>query len=167
MLPSLGLPLVPGDYLFQAIGLGLTTVSTIAGVMIPITKMLAAHRKSINDKIDNLHAILNRRVEELTHTMAAHELDDERRFGEVRETVDTAGDLIRREFGETAQAIREHVRILELKDGERRLEVEHKLQETRHTLYERMDQHAGIAAERCNGLDERVRNLEISPRRRQ
>lgn len=148
------------ELVFQAIGLGLTATGVITGILVPITKMLAGHRKAINERIDNLQAVVNRRVEELTHTMAAHELDDERRFGEVRANIDSAGDAIRREFGETSAAIREHMHQMELKSSEQRLEVEKTLQETRHTLYGRIDQQAVIFAERADGIDTRVRQLE-------
>ncbi len=163
-MPILGLPSVPNDLIFQAIGLGISAIGTIAGVMIPITKMLAGHRKAFNERIDGLQATLNRRVEELTHTMAAHELDDERRFGEVRAGIDTAGDIIRREFGETAHAIREHMHQMEIKDGDRRLEVERELQNTRHTLYGRIDTAVVDLRQSIEGLDARLRPVETRRR---
>ena len=155
---------MPSDLTIAAIGLGFTAVSTIAGVLFPITRMMASHRRAMNDKIDGLRDTLNKRVEELTFTMAQHELDDERRFGEVRSDIDTAGDTIRREFGETAVAIREHVHQLELKHGEQRLDVEKTIQETRHTLYGRLDQQNEIMSERVDGIDERLRQVEIRRR---
>lgn len=94
--------------------------------------------------------------------MAMHELDDERRFGEVRLEIDASGDQIGQRVGEIATAIREHVHLLELKHGEQRLEIEKTMQETRHTLYGRLDQQASIFAERSDGLDERLRELEIN-----
>lgn len=153
----------------------LTAFGTIAGVLIPIVAMLVAHRRatsekietaiaSINKKIEGVHETVNRRTEELSQTMAAHELEDERRFGEVRSDIDATGDTVRREFGETAAAIREHMHKLELTNGEIRLEVEQKLSETRHQLYGRIDTQAMSLTERLEGLDERVRQIQIGRR---
>lgn len=152
----LGLPSMAGDYIGQIV----QAVGTIAGILIPTIGMLISHRKSVNEKFEALKDTVNKRAEEFTHTMAAHELDDERRFGEIRSSIDSAGDTIRREFGETAGAIRQHMHQMELQSSERRLEVERELQNTRHTLYGRLDQQAAIQAERSDGLDERIRGLE-------
>lgn len=152
----MGLPAMAGEYFGQII----QAVSTIAGILIPTIGMMIAHRKAINSRIDDLQSTLNRRVEELTHTMAQHELDDERRFGEIRESIDTSGDTVRREFGETAAALREHMHQMEIKDGERRLEVERELQNTRHTLYGRIDTAVVELRQNIEGLDSRVRVVE-------
>lgn len=160
MWQFLGFPIVANDYLFQAV----QALGTIAGVLIPITGMMIAHRKSINDRIDMLQISLNKRVEELMHTMADHELDDERRFGEVRSEIDSAGDAIRRDLGETAAAIREHVHQMQLTSKDNILQFEQKLSETRHTLYGRIDIKGSELDEKIATVSERVRQMEIGRR---
>lgn len=130
--------------------LGIGAVGTISGILLPLARMLSAHRQSINAMFSGLEETLNKRVAELTHTMAQHETDDERRFGQVRADIDISGDVI---MGE--------VHKLELRQGEQRLEVEKAMGETRHTLYGRLDQQAVIFGERADGIDQRVRQLEV------
>lgn len=135
--------------LIAAVSLALTVVLTVGSVTWTLSRMLSKHRAGIAKDIGALRETVNSRVAELTQTMADHETDDERRFGQVRHDIDAAGDLIRHEFGETASAIREHLRGIEKEMGERRLETERLIQE------------------RHSEMDKRVRDLEIGAARRQ
>lgn len=166
--------LLPG--MTMELGQALTAFGTIAGVLIPIVAMLIAHRRStsekidsaiasINEKIEGVRETVNKRTEELSQSIAAHELEDERRFGEVRSDIDATGDTVRREFGETAAAIREHMHKIELTNGEIRLEIERKASEVRHQVNGRTDVQVMALTERLEGLDERVRLIQIGDRR--
>ena len=86
------------------------------------------------------------------------------RFGEVRSEIDSAGDAIRRDLGETAAAIREHVHQMQLTSKDNILAFEQKLSETRHTLYGRIDVKASEFEEKVDGVSERLRQIEMGRR---
>lgn len=168
----------PGTATLQIVTAGLTgmtftEIATLAGLglnlalfVLAFTKGMEKIKDTIRAEIKKVEETINKRVEELAHIMADHELDDERRFSQVARDIDAAGDSIRKELGETIRALKEHVHLIQLtiKDGV--IEFGKQLSDTRHTLYGRIEQQNVMHLEGREALEKRVREMEINNARK-
>jgi len=168
----------PGTGALQIVSAGLTgmTVTEIvaliglginlAGFVFAFTKGMDKIKDTIRLEVEKVRDTINKRVEELTHTMAEHEIDDERRFAQVARDIDASGDKLSREMGETIKALREYVHQIELAIKDGIIKFGEQLAETRHTVYGRLDQQHEIHDETEKELEKRLRELEISSARK-
>lgn len=97
---------------------------------------------------------LNKNKDDLEAELVAIRMAAFEEYKILRKEMNEASSLSYREFGESLRAIREKVNEIELW-------IRDELAKTRHTLTGSMDMRYQIITEQIEGIDERLRMLEI------
>ena len=98
---------------------------------------------------------INRNKEALDQDLDALRMSAYEEYKTLRREIAEVSSISRREFGESVAAIREKVTQVELW-------IRDQLSETRHTLTGSMDMRYSIIEEKLDGINERLRELELS-----